>query len=129
MASINNFFDLLTSPSQSGDSTGVQAVVGLIALWVLVWGVRGLVQWKAVGAGRRARYIFISVVAGIVFVTSARQVFHNVQALHGQNRPISSSSLGYSVERGTCAAGYDQPVSGCATTVTANPNTLKGASK
>jgi len=115
MTSINKFLDLLTSPSQTGDSIGLQAVVGLIALVIFVWGVRGLLQWKVIDSGKRARYMFVTIISSIVLIASAVHVYHDVGkmiTIQGKETPFSGPSYGYTVQHGTdTLSGWEQLVS------------------
>ena len=100
MTSINNFFNILTSPAQSGDSIGMQAVMGLIALVVLVWSARGLLQWKGIDSSRRRRYIYITAVAGFVLVSSIWKAYLSTAAnihIHSKKYEVSTSSFSYTV--------------------------------
>lgn len=124
MVSINKFLAFLASPSQSGDSTGTQAVVGLIALVTLVWGLRELLQWKDIDGRKKTRYIFIAAVASIILITSILRVYQEAAQkiiARKQETSVASSSLGFTTQHGTSTlSGWDNPVSGCATTA-ANP--------
>jgi len=114
MTFIHNFFTSFSSPSQTGEPVGLQAVVGLIALGILVWGVRGLIQWKIIDARRKGRYILLVVLSSIIFIVSLLRVYHDTGekiASRGQNRPLAGSSLGYSIEHGTSSAGWNLPIS------------------
>jgi len=102
---------MFISPLQTREPLGIQAVVGLIALGILVWGVRELIQWKALDAGRRVRYVFIVILSSIILVVSLRRVYHEAG-----NRTIPASGYSYSMEQGTCTiTAYDHPVAGCST--------------
>jgi hypothetical protein len=132
MASINKYFDLLTLPAQSEDSIGVQAVMGLIALVVLVWAVRGLFQWKVIDASRKKRYIFITVVAGVVLGSAVWKAYISTQGyihIPVKKYEVTASSFSYVVNHESItAAGFEQPVAGCATT-TSNTNKQSVISK
>jgi len=112
MHSIHNFFRLFTAPSQSGEPLGVQALVGLIALGIFVWGARGLTQWKAIDTRKKFRYILLAALSSVVFFVSLREIYYGVAMAKSRD---TSGLYSYSVLCSTNTSVYDNTVTECST--------------